>query len=62
MIRMNEFLLSFYTAQNRTYQEQKMREWLLTVEKQMNLGGETVLARMERLVRATFALLIIPSA
>ena len=59
---MNEFLLSFYTAQNRTYQGQKMSEWLLAVAKQMNLGGATVLARMERLVRATFALSTTPSA
>ncbi|MCH7296435.1 DUF190 domain-containing protein [Acinetobacter sp. NIPH1876] len=44
---MNGFLLSFYTAQNRTYQGQMMSEWLLAVAKQMNLPGATVLAGME---------------
>ncbi|NNP68200.1 DUF190 domain-containing protein [Acinetobacter sp. Ac_5812] len=44
---MNGFLLSFYTAQNRTYQGQPMSEWLLAVAKQMNLLGATVLAGME---------------
>ncbi|NNP77989.1 hypothetical protein A7P54_16440 [Acinetobacter sp. Ac_3412] len=44
---MNGFLLSFYTAQNRTYQGQMMSEWLLAVAKQMNLRGATVLAGME---------------
>ncbi|ENX32053.1 hypothetical protein F889_03951 [Acinetobacter colistiniresistens] len=44
---MNGFLLSFYTAQNRTYQGQPMSEWLLAVAKQMNLRGATVLAGME---------------
>ncbi|ENU22535.1 hypothetical protein F993_02991 [Acinetobacter proteolyticus] len=44
---MNGFLLSFYTAQNRTYQGQPMSEWLLAVAKQMNLRGATVLAGLE---------------
>lgn len=44
---MNGFLLSFYTAQNRTYQGQPMSEWLLAVAKQMNLRGATVLAGIE---------------
>ena len=44
---MNGLLLSFYTAQNRTYQGQMMSEWLLAVAKQMNLRGATVLAGME---------------
>ncbi|WP_433847362.1 DUF190 domain-containing protein [Acinetobacter proteolyticus] len=44
---MNGFLLSFYTAQNRTYQGQMMSEWLFAVAKQMNLRGATVLAGME---------------
>ncbi|EOR03067.1 hypothetical protein F896_03725 [Acinetobacter genomosp. 15BJ] len=44
---MNGFLLSFYTAQNRTYQGQMISEWLLSVAKQMNLRGATVLAGME---------------
>ncbi|WP_436898884.1 DUF190 domain-containing protein [Acinetobacter gyllenbergii] len=44
---MNGFLLSFYTAQNRTYQGQMMSEWLLSVAKQMNLRGATVLAGLE---------------
>lgn len=44
---MNGFLLSFYTAQNRTYQGQMMSEWLLAVAKQMNLRGATVLAGVE---------------
>ena len=44
---MNGFLLSFYTAQNRTYQGQMMSAWLLAVAKQMNLRGATVLAGLE---------------
>ncbi|MCU4392330.1 DUF190 domain-containing protein [Acinetobacter courvalinii] len=44
---MNGFLMSFYTAQNRSYQGQPISEWLLTVAKQMNLRGATVLAGLQ---------------
>lgn len=44
---MNGFLITFYTAQNRSYQGQPISEWLLAVAKQMNLRGATVLAGLE---------------
>ncbi|MCH7315022.1 DUF190 domain-containing protein [Acinetobacter sp. ANC 3882] len=44
---MNGFLITFYTAQNRNYQGQPISEWLLSVAKQMNLRGATVLAGIE---------------
>ncbi len=44
---MNGFLITFYTAQNRTYQGQVMSEWLLAVAKQMHLRGATVLAGIQ---------------
>ncbi|MGN5763448.1 DUF190 domain-containing protein [Acinetobacter calcoaceticus] len=44
---MNGFLITFYTAQNRSYQGQPISEWLLAVAKQMSLRGATVLAGLE---------------
>lgn len=44
---MNGFLITFYTAQNRNYQGQLISEWLLSIAKQMNLRGATVLAGLE---------------
>ena len=49
IVKMNGFLITFYTAQNRTYQGQPMNEWLFSVAKKMNLRGATMLIAVEGL-------------
>ena len=44
---MKGYLVTFYTEQNRRHQGHPLHEWLLTLAKNLNLRGATVIAAIQ---------------